>query len=100
MTTLGACVLCLVDRGPPSPVAGDEALGRGKSAEVRVCVPSRGRSPNAGLRVFRAVRGPSLGRPWLWPVGRVSSGASMDTGLCFHEGERLSVCLEKAQRLG
>lgn len=104
VTAFGACVLCLVDRGPPSPVAGDEGLGRGRSAEVRVCAPSRGQSPSAGLRVLRAVRGPSLGHPWLWPwlwpVGRVSSGVSTDTGLCFHEGERLSVCLEKARRLG
>lgn len=94
------CVLPLVDRGPPSPLAGDEGLGQGRSAEAHVGAPSRGRSPDAGLQVLRTVRGPSLGRPWPWPVGRVSSGVSMDTGLCFHEGERLSVCLEKARRLG
>lgn len=86
--------------GPPSPVAGDEGLGQGRSAEVRVGAPFRGRSPDAGLQVLRTVRGPSLSRPWPWPVGRVSSGVSTDTGLCFHEGERLSVCLEKARRLG
>ena len=58
----GACVLPLADCAPPSPVAGDKGLGALRSVEVCVCAPSRGRSPDAGLHVLQAVKGPSPGR--------------------------------------
>ena len=58
----GACVLPLADCAPPSPVAGDKGLGALRSVEVCVCAPSRGWSPDAGLHVLQAVKGPSLGR--------------------------------------
>lgn len=79
--------------GPPARWQGSGGLGQGRSAECACGAPAS-RSPMQGSRGAPDSQGPSLSRPWPWPVGRVSSGATR-TWAVFPRGERLSVCLER-----